>query len=81
VEKGLDDDGNGVGMVMTMATLSTITSGVITMGPRLDPKPPQKQKQATESQREIKQNIKRMRPKPRTMANGDWRQGRPKKDT
>jgi len=51
------------------------------MGPRLDPKPPQKQKQATESQREIKQNIKRMRPKPRTMANGDWRQGRPKKDT
>jgi len=36
---------------MAMATLSTITSNVITLDPRLDPKPPQKQKQAKEKEK------------------------------
>lgn len=45
------------------------------LDPSLDPKLVQKQKQAqhldTQDEREIKQTVKRMRPKPRTMGLGD----------
>lgn len=61
-------------MAMALATLSTITSNVITPDPRLDPKPEQKQKQATLGQN-VKEKAKHKEDAAKASNNGEWQHG------